>query len=392
MVLAVLPKAKESLASDLKNVARLEAVSIVSLVDEIRPNIEKVLSHFAERSIHLKIVSGDAPETVRSVAERSGWRENLDRVVTGEELDQMKQDDLDKIAKECSLFARVSPQNKKDLVTSLQKQKEYVSMVGDGVNDVLALKQSELGIAMNAGNRMSKDVSDIILLENDFTVMPEVFKEGHTILGNISSSAKLFLTKNMYAALLIAMCAFFDIAFPLVPRHVTMMGMFTITLPALLITFTKRMKYDPNHFLREILYFTFITGIIIASTGAFVLTVSTKYFGESIEVARTAMLTQVVVLTLLNFLLVLEPINPLKLVKEFPKLLAFVIVFLALYLTTLFTVTQQGTFDRLQEFLELEPLKNHHLIMTACLSILSGGLMIILHRWRAQKIKSFSVD
>ncbi len=215
--------------------------------------------------------------------------------------------------------------------------------------------------------------------------MPEVFKEGHTILGNISASAKLFLTKNMFAALLIALCAFLGLSFPLVPRHVTIMGLFTITIPALLITFTKRMKYNPTHFLKEILQFTFITGIIIATTGAFVLLVSQKYFGETMEVARTAMLTQVILLTLLNFFLVLEPRNPFKTLKESPVILILALSFLGIYFITLLMVTNLDSFNKIQEFLELEQLSQRHFFLLGALSLFSGFIMLKSQRWRAKK-------
>ncbi|MEM1009683.1 MAG: HAD-IC family P-type ATPase, partial [Myxococcota bacterium] len=284
-------------------------VGVVCLEDKIRPDIQEVLAKFTQRGIALKLISGDAAGTVRQVALDAGWDPQQTGVLTGADLDQMSAVELARAALDCSIFARVSPQNKKDLVIALQEQGHYVAMVGDGVNDVLALKQAELGVAMGAGSRMAKDVAEVVLLDNDFTVMPEVLAEGDTIVANVQTSAKLFLTKNVYAALAILITGFLGLAFPFSPRHVTILGFFSITLPALLIAFSRRVGAVSKAFFRDVLGFTLISGgwIALAACAAYfaVMLGSSLPLAEREILARIACLTQVVLLGLLNFAIVL---------------------------------------------------------------------------------------
>ncbi|MCB9638237.1 MAG: HAD-IC family P-type ATPase [Myxococcales bacterium] len=358
----------------------LQLLGIFSLVDDIRPDIGAVLARFGERGIRLKIISGDAAETVQAVARASSWQEDTERVITGAELDTMTPAQIGEAAQRYSLFARVSPQNKKDLIESLQTQKRYVAMVGDGVNDVLALKQAQLGVAMGAGNRMSKDVSDIVLLNNDFTIMPQVFEEGETIIGNVQSSAKLFLTKNIYAALLILATGFLGLAFPFVPRHVTIIGFFSISIPALLITFTNRMSDVPSRFLRDVLRFTTISGAMIGGAALVSYFVSLVVFRQSVEVARVALLTQIVLLSLLNFLIIVGRDQMLTLLRKNWELSAFAFGFAVLYFVLLFVVTRIELLSGLASFLELRSLSLREVGLALGLSFAVGSAMILTHR------------
>lgn len=374
---------KGTLQETLEAGEPLKLVGIVSLVDEVRPDISDVLDGFHERGIRLKIISGDAPQTVQSVARASGWKESTERVFTGPELDEMDEHELASVAKNHSLFARVSPQNKQDLIRSLQVQEHYVAMVGDGVNDVLALKQAQMGVAMGAGNRMSKDVSDIVLLNNDFTIMPQVFAEGETIIGNVQSAAKLFLTKNMYAAFLILFTGFLGLSFPFVPRHVTMMGFFSISVPALLITFTKRMNDVPKSFLKDVLGFTFISGALIALASLTVYFLSLVVFKQPTKVAQTALLTQIIPLGILNFVLIVGRDRLRELLRKNWEMSLLAGSSLVLYFLLLFTVTSVKTLFgfKIQAFLELFRPGSGEFLAIFFVTLVAGSLMIFLQQW-----------
>jgi cation-transporting ATPase E len=229
-------------------------------------------------------------------------------------------------------------------------------MVGDGVNDVLALKQAELGIAMGTGNRMSRDVSDIVLLKDDFTVMPEVFSEGETIISNIQSSAKLFITKNTTAVFLILCAGFLGLAFPFVPRHVTIIGFFAISVPALLLAFSHRIQFVPHNFLKDVLGFATISGLFIGLSGLMSFTLSRVVFGQSDEVARTALLTQLVLLSLLNFLIIVGQNHLSKYLRQNWGLVFFALGFASLYFVLLWTTTQIEFLAPIATFLELHTL------------------------------------
>ncbi|MCA9522616.1 MAG: HAD-IC family P-type ATPase [Myxococcales bacterium] len=356
--------------------SRLEAWALVSLEDEVRPNVGEVLRRFAERRIDLKIVSGDAPETIRAVARRAGWQSDTSRVVTGPELDTMSVAALEATAREESLFGRVSPQNKRQLVEALQRQGRYVAMIGDGVNDVLALKRAELGIAMHAGNRMSRDVSDIVLLENDFTVLPNVLDEGNTIVSNVQSAAKLFLTKNVYAVLLILFVGFMGLDFPFVPRHVTIIGFFAISIPALFIAFTRRMLDIPPRFLLDVLRFTAISGGLIAVAGTLVYLVAQVAFHASVEVARTAMLSTIVVLSQLNFLVIVGGRHLWLNLRRNALFVALAVAFVALYFTILLIVTRIVALRGLASFLELSRPGWGLLLFSVLLALVAGVALV----------------
>jgi magnesium-transporting ATPase (P-type) len=308
------------------------------------------------------------------VGVRAGLSAPGDRVVTGSELDAMAPEELARAAREGCLFARVSPRNKQDLVSALQAEGRYVAMVGDGVNDVLALKRAELGVAMGAGNRMSRDVSDIVLLGNDFSVLPEVFDEGKSILGNIGRAAKLFLTKNMYAVLLVLCAGFLGLGFPFVPRHVTIIGLFGISIPALLITFTQRADGSATGFLGDVLRDTLRAGAVIATGGLTVLYLAQVVFRASLEEARTGLLSLIVVLSLWNFVLIAAPQRRRGLLYGFAAVAALI------YFVLLLGTTRVRAFSFFARFCEvLEPTVSL-LAAIAAVGVVCAAALVTLYR------------
>jgi cation-transporting ATPase E len=360
--------------------APLRLAGVVSLADEIRPDIPEVLERFASRGIALKVLSGDAPETVEAVARAAGWTGGIDRVVTGPEIDRMTPEALAAAARDFSLFARVSPQNKRDLVASLQAQGRYVAMIGDGVNDVLALKKAELGVAMGAGSRMARDVSDIVLLGNDFAILPRVLEEGTTIIANVQSAAKLFLTKNLYAVMLILFAGFVGLAFPLVPRHVTVIGFFTISVPALLIAFTRHSAETSPAFLKDVLRFTAISGGCIALAALTMYFISLVGLRMPVERARTAVLSVIVILSLLNFVLILGGTRLRESLRANPLVAIFALGFAGFYGLLLFVVTRVEALSPLAEFFEVHPLGLEEVAIAAGITAAAGAGMIFFHR------------
>ena len=360
----------------------LRLVGLVSVVDEVRPDVREVLQGFADQSIELKVVSGDAPETVRAVARAAGWRGDTERVVTGPDLDRLPPADLAACVGSASLFARVSPQNKRDLVAALQGAGRYVAMLGDGVNDVLALKQADLGVAMGAGNRMAKDVSDLVLVANDFAVLPRVLEEGRTIIGNVQSAARLFITKNVYAALLIAGAVLLGIAFPFVPRHVTVIGFFAISIPALMITCTKRMHDVPRDFLRELLRFAGVSGGLIAVAAAVVYLGALHLLGATVGEARTLLLSTIVPLSLLNFLVIVGGRHWRVNLRRNWEFSLFALGVAALYVATVVSVTRVAALHPVRTFLEVEPLTGAAVALVAGVTVGIGALLALLQLGR----------
>ena len=221
----------------------LRPLALIALSDELRPEAAAVLKTLAGQGIRFKIISGDNPETVRAtvapLARDAGLPSLIDTpVVTGTELESAP-DRAALIDTRC-VFGRVSPLQKVQIVTTLKEQGRQVAMIGDGVNDVLPIKNATLGIAMGAGSQAAKTVSSLVLETNNFDLLPETLDEGRLIVSNVRRAAKLFLTKNVFALILIlGTLPKYGLAFPFLPRHVTLLNLLTIGVPSLFIMLSR---------------------------------------------------------------------------------------------------------------------------------------------------------
>ena len=185
------------------------------------------------------MISGDNPDTVRGTVSHLDLPLAHDPVVSGAELAAAA--DPAALIRGHSVFGRVSPEQKVQIIQALQQAGCHVAMIGDGVNDVLPIKQADLGIAMGEGSQASKTVSSLVLENNDFALLPETLEEGRTIIRNLRRSAKLFLVKNVYSLILILAYAsgFFGMPFPYVPQQVTLLNWLVIGMPALVIALSR---------------------------------------------------------------------------------------------------------------------------------------------------------
>ncbi|HKB41626.1 MAG TPA: HAD-IC family P-type ATPase, partial [Gemmataceae bacterium] len=216
--------------------------------------------------IRFKIISGDNPDTVRATVAHLKLPLADEPVVSGDQLASPQKDEL--IASR-SVFGRVSPRQKVEIVEGLQKQGNHVAMTGDGVNDVLPIKKADLGIAMGEGSRAAKTVADLVLETNNFDLLPETLEEGRTILRNLRRSSKLFLLKNVYTLILILGFIFLGGEFPYLPQQVTLLNFLTIGIPALVITLSKERSTaaTKSPFLREVGSFVLRSGLVIGIAG-----------------------------------------------------------------------------------------------------------------------------
>lgn len=195
----------------------LIALGMVSLRDELRHDVQKTLAAFAEVGVQLKVLSGDHPQTVATLASEVGIVQT-DKVVAGSELEQMDEARLTQIVQETTIFGRVTPQQKERLVQALRRQHYYVAMIGDGVNDLLALKQADLAIAMESGSQATRGIADLVLLNDSFAALPAAFAEGQRIRNGMESAMKLFLTRVLYLALLLLTIPMLGV-FPFAPKQ-----------------------------------------------------------------------------------------------------------------------------------------------------------------------------
>ncbi len=274
---------------------RLCPLALVALSDELRPDAAKVLGELAGQGIRFKVLSGDHPETVRATVGHIGLSLAGEPVVTGDELASAA--DPGRLLHTASVFGRVAPQQKLDIVAALQADGRRVAMIGDGVNDVLPIKRADLGIAMGAGTAATKTVAGLVLETNDFALLPAALDEGRVIVNNLRRAAKLFLLKNVYTVVLILFAlGLAGLEFPYLPQQVTLLNALTIGGPALLIMADRshRRAVPPGGFLREVGAFAVAAGAVTGACGLGVYLGSAWGWGDGVETQRTVLLSMLV--------------------------------------------------------------------------------------------------
>jgi cation-transporting P-type ATPase E len=217
-------------ADEVRDPQGLIPLGLVGLTDELRPRAYETLTAFARAGVDLKIISGDNPETVKALAVQAGFDPQA-KLISGPELDRLDDGPFAAAAVEHGVFGRITPEQKERLVRALNGQGHYVAMTGDGVNDVLSLKQANLGIAMQSGSQATRGVADIVLTNDSFAVLPQAISEGQRIIAGMQNVLKLFLSRTFFVALLIIAIGIV-IDFPFSPRQSALLSFLTAGVPA----------------------------------------------------------------------------------------------------------------------------------------------------------------
>ena len=207
-------------------------IAFIIINDKIRKQAKETLKYFKEQGVNIKIISGDNVLTVSNVAKAAGL-DNADNCIDATTLEN--DEDLKQAAQKYSVFGRVTPQQKKKLIVALKDQGHTVAMTGDGVNDVLALKEADCSVAMASGSDAARNVSQLVLLNSCFDSMPKVVAEGRRSINNIQRSASLFLVKTLYSLLLSILFIFINMPYPFMPIQMTLISMFTIGIPSFIL-------------------------------------------------------------------------------------------------------------------------------------------------------------
>src|SRR5579864_69749 len=279
----------------------LQPLALLGFSDELRPDATEVLSGLASQGIRFKIISGDHPETVRATIVRLGLAANPHDTATGIELAAGA--DLRQLLQQRTIFARVAPQQKLDIIHALQQSGHRVGMIGDGINDILAIKTADLGIAMGAGSPATRTVAGLVLENNCFELLPATLQEGRNILRNLRRAAKLFLLKNVYTLILILIgLGLLRLHFPYLPQQVTLLNLLTIGIPVLLLTLNRQPSRSASHvgFLASVGWFALTTGTLIGVAGLAISLYSANAWPDSVRTQRTILLTTLIVLGLAN--------------------------------------------------------------------------------------------
>ncbi|MFG3108234.1 HAD-IC family P-type ATPase [Streptomyces tendae] len=287
--LRVLLLARTDRGLDDLGVARgVTPTALVVLEQRLRPDAADTLRYFADQDVRAKVISGDNAVSVGAVAAKLG--------LSGATVDARRlpaeQEEMAGALDEGTVFGRVTPQQKRDMVGALQSRGHTVAMTGDGVNDVLALKDADIGVAMGSGSEATRAVAQIVLLNNSFATLPSVVAEGRRVIGNITRVATLFLVKTVYSVLLAILVVCSQVEYPFLPRHLTLLSTLTIGVPAFFLALAPNKERARPHFVRRVMRYA-IPGGVVAGAATFVtyLVARQHYTGPNALDAETSAAT-----------------------------------------------------------------------------------------------------
>ena len=295
------PPVGDALPVDL----RLRALVLIE--DRIRADAAETLSFFEEQGVTLKVISGDNPKTVAAVAKRAGLADAENQM---DARDLPPVDDIDSLGRAVdatTVFGRVSPHQKRAMVRALQARHHVVAMTGDGVNDVLALKDADVGIAMASGSDATRAVAQLVLLDSNFSGLPHVVVEGRRVINNLQRVAGLFLTKTTYALLIALVTGVSTLAYPFLPRHLTLVGTVAIGIPSFFLALAPSTERIQGNFLRSVALVSIPSGIVAAAATMTGYVIAQNTDGVALPQQRT---TAVLVLAGVSLLVVVRTARP----------------------------------------------------------------------------------
>ncbi len=299
---------------------------LIVLRQKLRPDVAETLAYFEHEGVDVKIISGDNPGSVAAVAKEA----------TGEQLSsidarEIAPEDMEHAVLDSEVFGRVKPEQKQAMVEALHAHGRTVAMTGDGVNDVLALKKADIGVAMGSGSAATRSVAQLVLLNDRFSSMPHVIAEGRRVIGNIERVANLFLTKTVYSVVLAMVVAVAGVTFPFQPIHVTITGWFTIGIPAFILSLAPNTERPRDGFVRRVLSLAIPGGAIVGLGSVIMWLVIYPGDGASEieqQQAGTAVLLALIIMGLWVLNIVARPLNPWKWALWFGCIGGYLVLFL----------------------------------------------------------------
>jgi magnesium-transporting ATPase (P-type) len=260
--------------------------ALVLLEDEIRADARETLEFFIDQGVALKVISGDHPGTVAAVARRAGVpgaEVGLDARELPEDPDQLAE-----VVDTHSVFGRVTPRQKRAMVLALQDRSHVVGMTGDGVNDVLALKDADMGIAMGSGSEASRSVAQLVLMDDRFASLPSVLAEGRRVMNSVERAANLFIYGTVYAAIMAVVVSIAGVEFPFLPRHLTLVRTLSVGIPGFVLALAPDPRRARPGFLPRVVQFAVPAGIIAATAALVVYFAARSVDGSTLTQSRSA--------------------------------------------------------------------------------------------------------
>ena len=358
----------------------LEPRALVVLEETLRPDAAETIEFMREQEVDLKLISGDARQTVTAVAYALGVPQEAG-VVEGPDLPE-DEHRLAEVALENTIFCRITPEQKKALVGALSDSGRFTAMIGDGVNDVPALKQARLAVAMGSGSQITKGIADIVLLRDQFSMLPRAVGEGRRIARNIHRLGRLYLTKTVYAGFLILAAALIGFSFPFLPRQLTVAAMLTIGIPSFVLALApSEGPLYRGRLLRALAAFSVPAGIGIGVGSLLSFALVDGVFGGELNEGRTAATTTLIVLGL-AFILLLERGPGREHISIQSYMLAMVSILGALFALILAAAP-------VRDFFELELLSAGQWFL--CMASVAAGLVTASALWRLPYIQHLEV-
>ena len=282
---------------------------LILLEDTVRPEAPEILAWFAEQGVSLKVISGDHPATVAAVARRAGVP-GADHWIDARDLPDDPEALADAVAAG-AVFGRVTPHQKRAMIDALQSRGHTVAMTGDGVNDVLALKDADMGIAMGSGSSASRAVAQLVLLDDQFSTLPRVMAEGRRVINNVERVANLFITKATYAVLLTALVGLFGVPFPFLPKQLTLIGTISVGVPGFFLALAPDASLVRPGFLPRVLRYAVPAGTA-AAAATFAAYEVVRRSDATLEAARTSATLTLLGISLVVLLGISRPLRPWK--------------------------------------------------------------------------------
>jgi len=289
----------------------LRPMALVVLNDTLRPDAARTLDYFREQEVTVKVISGDDPRTVGAIAEQLGL-EGADSPIDARELPE-DDEGLAEVLDRSSVFGRVTPRQKRAMVNALRSRGHVVGMTGDGVNDALALKDADIGIAMGSGSDATRAVAQLVLLDSNFDALPQVVAEGRRVLGNIERTSGLYITKTVYAMLLSLAVGGAGFAFPFLPRHLTLIGALTIGIPSFFLALAPNSDRFRPGFVSRVARFALPAGALAAIATFLAYAIVQRQTGVSLLEARTAAVMVLTWIGLLVLSIIAAPLDRARL-------------------------------------------------------------------------------
>ncbi len=304
--------------------AILKPIAIISIADNIRDDAIETIKWFKDNDVEVKVISGDNPITVSEVAKRAGIS-NADKFIS---LEGLNDKEVANVANKYTVFGRVTPEQKAILVRSIKSEGNTVAMTGDGVNDILALKEADCAISVASGSEAARNVSHLVLMDNNFGNMPKVVAEGRRVINNIKNSASLYLMKTLFTAILALICIIFATqmgGYPFVPSNMLLLEVCIIGIPSFFLSLQPNNERVQGKFISHVMSRS-IPGAIIMILCVMAMHLVCNYAGDDFANYETAMCT--VALTFAGIVMlfrVCQPLNPFRLIL-FTVMLAMCVV------------------------------------------------------------------